>query len=96
MISKTPFRLQKLEDKHNGYDWPTFAVRDAENHCLATVGDVDCATAGKNEGNAKLFIASPALLNACQIAEATIKRLDKNGSAIGTLDILREAIALTS
>lgn len=100
MISKTPFRIQQLEKEHHGYDWPTFAVRDAQNHCLAVVGDVDRATAEHNEANAKLFRAAPEMLKAIRRAVPWIGKLIAGGvhqrcvapnDAIGTLQEL-EAI----
>lgn len=40
----------------------------------------------------KVIAAAPDMLNALLVAEATIKRLDKHGSAVGTLDVIRAAI----
>ena len=45
--------IQNLETNHNGYDWPTFAIRSQPgNHCLAVVGEMDNATAPFNAANA--------------------------------------------
>lgn len=68
-----PWTLQTLETNHNGYEWKTFAVRSKANHCLATIGDVDRATAEQNEGNAFLIAAAPELLEACKEAQKLIE-----------------------
>ena len=39
---------------------------------------------------------TPTLLEALQLAEATIERLNRHGSADGTLDVIRTAIALAN
>ena len=57
-----PWTVQGLETNRNGYDWPTFAVRSPENHCLAVVGEVDRATSEKNTANAHLIAAAPEML----------------------------------
>ena len=63
------YTVQTLETEHNGYkDWPVFAVRSEQNHCLAVVGAVDRATSGQNEANARLFAAAPDMLAACELA----------------------------
>lgn len=59
--SPAPWELQRL----SGGD-STFCVRDAQNHCLAVVGEVDRATAPHNEANALLMVAAPDLLKALQ------------------------------
>ena len=59
--------IQNLETNHNGYDWPTFAIRSQPgNHCLAVVGEMDNATAPFNAANARLIAAAPDLLAALQ------------------------------
>ena len=47
------------------------------------------------QANAQLIATAPKLLNALELAEATIVRLERHapGSANGTLDIVRAAIA---
>lgn len=64
MTSKTPWTIQQLETNHHGYDWPTYAIRDAQNHCIALVGDVDRATAEMNETNALMMAAAPEMFQA--------------------------------
>ena len=80
-----------------GYpDWHTYAIRDVKtNVCLASVGNVDRYFEKNNEANARLISQAPALLNALEVAEATINRLERHapGSANGTLDVIRAAIA---
>lgn len=58
------------------------------------VGDAVEVGAARKEEYAKLFAAAPKMLNALEVAEATIKRLERHapGSANGTLDVIREAI----
>ena len=48
-----------------------------------------------DRANARLIAQAPALLNALEVAEATINRLERHapGSANGTLDVIRAAIA---
>jgi len=46
-----------------------------------------------NRALACLLAAAPDLYDACGLAIATIERLDRHGSAIGTLDVLRAALA---
>lgn len=50
-------------------------------------------TSEECDANARLIAAAPDLHAAATLAVATIERLDKNGSAVGTLDVLRAAIA---
>ena len=47
-----------------------------------------------DEPNARLISAAPNLVNALELAEATIKRLERHapGSANGTLDVIRAAL----
>ena len=78
-MKKTPWTIQTLDTEHNGYDWPTFAIRDAQNHCLAVVGDVDRATADSNAANAKLMASAPDLLNALQRVIPWIGKLIADG-----------------
>jgi hypothetical protein len=74
----TPWTLQTLEHNHNGYTWPTFAVRSPENYCLAIVGDVERAAADQNEANARFIVTAvnshdalvTALKNLCAVAHA--------------------------
>jgi len=56
-------------------------------------GEVNQPANTQARGNAGLVAASPALYEALQLAEATIMRLDKRGSALGTLDVIRSAIS---
>ena len=59
--------LQLLETNHNGYPWETFTIRTTkENYCLATVGDIDRATAPQNKQNAQKMVAAPELLSALE------------------------------
>ena len=63
-----PWGLQTITTNHHGYeDWPVFCIRSGGSavggHCLATVGDVDRATAPKNAANARLMVAAPDLLS---------------------------------
>lgn len=51
---------------HGYEDWNTYAVRDAHNHCLAVIGDVDRATSKYNQANARLMAAAPELLAALE------------------------------
>lgn len=56
----THWMIQKLEERRNGYDWPTFAIRDSKtNICLAVVGEVDRGAAEHNETHARIMMASP-------------------------------------
>ena len=52
-------------------------------------------TIEETEANARLISQAPALLNALEVAEATINRLERHapGSANGTLNVIRTAIA---
>lgn len=45
------------------------------------------------DDNALLISAAPEMYEALALAVATIERLDKKGSAVGTLDVLRAALA---
>jgi hypothetical protein len=45
-----------------------------------------------HDANAHLIAAAPDMLEALLLAEATIERLDKMGSAVGTLDVVAAAI----
>ncbi len=45
------------------------------------------------QANLSLMRAAPDLLAALELAEATIKRLNRHDSANGTLDVVRAAIA---
>ncbi len=73
---------------------------DSEGHAWASIADV-CAndlgnavvTPEQAEANARLIAAAPELLEACALAVATIERLNRHGSADGTLDVLRAALA---
>ena len=47
----------------------------------------------QGEANAQLIAAAPELLEACKLAEATVRRLNRHNSANGTLDVLRDVIA---
>lgn len=53
------------------------------------------ATAFEREANAQLIAAAPELLNALEVAQATIERLHRHapGSANGTLGLIKDAIA---
>lgn len=76
MKSDTPWKVQQLSGSFNGYsDWATFAVRDSHNHCLATVGSVDRATAPHNESNAHLMASAPELLKACRQLYSVVESL---------------------
>lgn len=62
--------VQHLQSNHHGYpDWDTYCVRSERNICLATVGDVDRASAPDNKRNAHLMAASPKLLTQCKALE---------------------------
>ena len=92
--NRTPglWKLQTLETNHNGYEWPTFAVRSmATNHCLAIVGDVDRATADHNKGNARLISAAPELLEACNVALKNLTPLYSTDHLV--IKTLKSAIA---
>ena len=43
--------------------------------------------------NARLIAAAPAMLEALELAEATVVRLERHNSAAGTLHVVRAAIA---
>ena len=45
------------------------------------------------KANARLIAAAPDLLEAAELARATVERLNRHGSANGTLDVLSAAIA---
>ena len=63
--------IQNLETNHNGYDWPTFAIRSQPgNHCLAVVGEMDNATAPFNAANARLIAAAPDLLASLELIDS--------------------------
>lgn len=49
-------------------------------------------TAEECDANARLIAAAPDMYEALGLAHATILRLDKNGSAVGTLDVVRNAL----
>lgn len=42
--------------------------------------------------NARLIASAPEMLNALELAQATIARLDKHASATGTLDVIAATI----
>lgn len=63
------------------------------NHWLATLDSWDGAIKHQNDANGIAMAASPTLIQALQLAEATIRRLDRNQSAQGTLDVIRIALA---
>lgn len=56
----TPWMIQRVEEKHHGYDgWNTFAVRDEKtNGCIAMVGEVDRQFDEANEANAAFIITA--------------------------------------
>lgn len=90
-----PWMIQDLGERSGYPNWHSFAVRTCkENVHLATVGNVDRYFEGKEKANATLMCASPDMLNALQIAKATIERLERHapGSANGTLDVINAAI----
>jgi hypothetical protein len=88
VISPAPYSVQLLETAHNGYpDWKTFAVRSAQNVCLAVVGQVDRHDEEKYGDVARLFAAAPELLAALEFA------LD-NGDDFEAEKRARAAIAL--
>ena len=67
--SRGPWELQLLEETRHGYpNWSTYCVRDAVNHCIAVVGEVDRGTEEHNEANGKIMAASYELLDACKNA----------------------------
>ncbi len=59
---------------------------------LKMVADFGKCSLPETEDNARLMAASKEMLNALQLAEATIQRLDKHGSAVGTLQVIEAAI----
>ena len=86
-----PWTVQQLETNHNGYDWPTFAIRSANtNCCLAVVGDVDRYHADQNEANARLIAAAPELLAALIACQTIINREVPDGHIAASM---RAAIA---
>lgn len=88
--SDYPWTVQSLGDHFNGYpDWTTYTVRDAHNHCLATVGQVDRATAPHNQSNAALLAAAPELLEAAELAYRNLEFSE----AYAIVDKLAAAIA---
>jgi hypothetical protein len=66
MHTPGPWEIQSLGVTHNGYEWPTFAVRSPRNICLAVIGDVDRASAPDNTANARLIAAAPEMLELIQ------------------------------
>jgi hypothetical protein len=65
-----PWVVQRLEDAHHGYHWPTFTVRSPQNVCLAVVGDVDRYESERIPANARLMAAAPSLYRGCMAALA--------------------------
>jgi hypothetical protein len=100
-MSKThvpgPWKLQDLGPKPGYPDWKSYAVRsEMTNVCIATVGYVDRYYEGKEEANAKLICAAPDLLNALELALATIQRLSHPkpyDHTQGTRDVITAAIS---
>ena len=73
-LSTTPWAIQSLEiDRHGYEDWQTYAIRDAQNHCIAVVGEIDRATTPHNAANATLMTAAPELLAACRAMIAALQ-----------------------
>ncbi len=74
MNSANPWTVQSLDVGFHGYpDWSTFAVRDAHNHCIAVVGQIDRATTLNNEANAKLMRSAPELRQLCESGQAWLE-----------------------
>lgn len=63
---------------------------ESEGPIIAELWDAEPSVLASD---ARLIAAAPELLEALQLAEATVERLDKVGSAVGTLDVIRAAIA---
>lgn len=91
----------KTESKHTPGPWfnpadsvSVFDGRGKERHkiCDAAWVTINVKDA---RANARLIAAAPELLNALQLAQATIERLHRHapGSAKGTLDVITAAIA---
>jgi len=76
-LSATPWHVENHNPYVRGWqDWQSFTVRDAHNHCLAIVGDVDRATAPFNFQNASIMAEAAALL----IALRRCKEIAEDGS----------------
>lgn len=76
-----PWRSVLLTEYHHGYEWPVFTVRDARNHCLAVVGEVDRATAEDNAANARLIAAAPEMLASLRKAEGLLCSIGNEAAA---------------
>jgi len=62
-----PYKLQLLEEKHNGYEWKTYCIRSAKtNVCLAVVGAVDRYESERITKTALLMSKAPELLEVCK------------------------------
>lgn len=97
------FTLHKGE-KHNLDGWTHTTIKKHEVRIVAQDGlsiahDIFGESETIKQANAAFIVracnAHEELLNACKVAEATIVRLERHapGSANGTLDVVRAAIA---
>ena len=77
---------------YDGSRWIQGPSTDAtEFRSIANIATWDIAE--RQHANANLIAAAPEMLEALELAEATIERLNRNNSANGTLDVIRSAIA---
>lgn len=92
--SKGPWALQSLGTKFRGYDnWPTFAVRDAQNQCIAEVGHVDRGTVASNKANATLMASAPTMRIALTAVLCNLELAEKTGCDLGAYGRLAKEAA---
>jgi hypothetical protein len=82
--------------KHTPGPWKT--VKPMHGHktkylCVQVGEDEAYSTLEMLPADAKLVAAAPDLLEALQLAKATIERLNRHNSANGTLDVIRAALS---
>jgi hypothetical protein len=87
---KGPWTVQDLGPARGDLypEWRTFAVRSAENICLAVVGNVDRYHEDKYEATARLMAASPDLLAALRRFLRATDEVDQVGARMNARALL--------
>jgi hypothetical protein len=79
-----------MEQRHTAGPWEVKLNSDTGYYNIETETYVIAEVYMKK--NTSIISAAPEMLEALELAEATIKRLNRHNSADGTLDVIRAAI----